>query len=389
MRVEQIRDFRALLCNCRRLGTAALLLCSPVLFVSWAPAAVLTWQGGIGGSWTAAGADNWGAGVGAYPGDASHSGDGFYLNDGAVVTLNGNLPNPVGNQWASQSYVRGATLNIQGDLTSLGSLYVGDARSSTISHSAGTMTQSWRFDLGRSGANVNSAYQTRYDMSGSAVLNITTLNYYLGYGVEGNGNRAYLTLADSASMTFSAFAGAGWNWGTLQASDNATVGASGTINMNTAGSILDVSGNATVGFNAFNTQGTIQLGSLGNAISVTNLLSLSLATDLSYQPADMSAGSSELFSYGSLAGTFAGVNVAARSTLYTGVFTEIGDLSAGEYYLDYGDGSSDFITLYYGEGVIPEPGTLALLALGSGLLVAARRIRLNEARRSFEQKPEF
>jgi hypothetical protein len=39
--------------------------------------------------------------------------------------------------------------------------------------------------------------------------------------------------------------------------------------------------------------------------------------------------------------------------------------------------------------IIPEPGALALLAFGGGLLAAARRMRLNRARRSFEQKPEF
>jgi hypothetical protein len=84
----------------------------------------------------------------------------------------------------------------------------------------------------------------------------------------------------------------------------------------------------------------------------------------------------DIFDYsGSLTSTFDTINIFnptfGNLTLGSDPLGDASNLNPGEYWIDYGGGSNDSITLLY---AIPEPSSTALLGLGA-LAFALRRSR--------------
>ena len=154
----------------------------------------------------------------------------------------------------------------------------------------------------------------------------------------------------------------------------------GTGNINLTGSSAQISGvaiantaaGAALTFNLTPDSGGI------NAIGATNV-NLTQTDTLNFNTDGyLGARTVQLFNYsGTLTSTFDTTNITRTGVgsllLGSNPLGNPASLGANEYYLDYGDGSNDSITLYYNAVAVPEPSTLALLIGGGAMLFGMRR----------------
>ncbi|MEX1089071.1 MAG: autotransporter-associated beta strand repeat-containing protein [Phycisphaeraceae bacterium] len=166
--------------------------------------------------------------------------------------------------------------------------------------------------------------------------------------------------------------------------DSATLGGNGTI-LRHIGSMdgLSTTQRATIspGDPAITGGvGTLTVGSAGNARNVLFEDFSRLTIDLSGATSDrlviigdltLSAGLDHDLLFVGTADGVTEYTLATYTGTLTGTFKTVTNLPTG-YTLDYGTGSNSAITLVK---VIPEPATLALLALGAGMMLGRNRRR--------------
>ncbi len=351
------------------------------------------WQGGSG-AWET---DNWNL-EGGYPGDASHPAEAAYFLGSGTQDI-----------------------SISSDLTTSGNIILNDNSGSTttVSQTAGNVT----FSSGDQGV-VLFQYQTSsaassvtWDLSGGE-LNITQRYFQFGRNHETDTRRGTATLNVSGNSTLYVYRDinlfAENSNLIIDASEGTTITAGSStgygINMDcprtsattySFNSLVQVSGynagtSLTAGtMDAF--QGQYAQGENGTASSIVKFIldengvnawnitgDLDLGDgetnakgDLIVDVSDLfGAYSVDLFNYGTLTnGLFGDVNIwqdGKELTLGSAV-TDAADLEMGYYYLDYGDTSSDSITLFYSS--IPEPASALLLLLGGAAFLRRRRRR--------------
>lgn len=363
-------------------------------------------------TWNGATADwktnNWGLGAGAYPGDGTNVT--AIINSGNV-TIGSALPGNVG-----EINVQNATLNIEANLSSSSGNSLLFQGNTTVNHtagafaytgfqtltlgyntavdnvqwsmSAGSFSSSQRgISFGREGDRIN-AGTIAMDISGSSSISVAR-------DIRFNAENATMNIDASVGVTVQV---TGNNFGIRMDSTNLS---QQTINYNAR---LEVSGyNASTSLNAGSVMNLYQgqfadgsnaggsssvvaftLDNNPNGVNAWTATTINLGNGTTNVKGDLEVDVSalagahaiKLFGYTTLTnGSFGNVDVftGSGSLAYNGSFTgtDPNTLGANEYYLAYGDGSNDQITLYY--NVIPEPSAAMVLLSGIGMLVMRRR----------------
>lgn len=323
-----------------------------VLAIGSAQAA--TWGGS--GDWTSAGVDNWGLGVGAYPGDGANGAEPAVLTSGGTATIGTgdsiNLTSGQNFQTAT------TTVNQSGGALTVGNnVRIGNAWN--LSGGSMTFSSGMQFFNQGSGAEVNvsggtfstSALQWRgagdITISGGSFTASGTID--LGFA-EASGTGTLSILGSSAT--------------TVQVN-----------NLNLTGGALSKTANFT-----FDNSGVDYWNVIGGGTSLSLDSSSFLTVDLDTYDA---VNGDELFVYNirttGISGTFDLPNITITGDDGYGAFTlgaGPGSLNPGEYFIDYlvDFGASDgAVVLYANNLIVPEPSTLALLGGGLAILIALRR----------------
>ena len=313
------------------------LLAAAVAFAGSASAATLTWTAGGAGNWDTDA--RWG-------GTEPVSGDFAIVNNGNTVTAN-----MAGEIAGRLDVTGGSTVQVN----------AGDLTLNAVSQSASL--------------NVNSG---TLNVAGGAVSVTGVVNNFLQGGGAINVSAgsvthtaANLRFGDGASTGSLSVSGTGsWSSGQLVIVGNGSVSLTGSsaqiINVN-------INNNQVAGTLTFN----LTPGSAGiNAVGATNM-NLTRPDTLNFFTDNLNSGDQmvDIFNYsGSLTSTFNTVNVISPTlgTLALGSDPSgnASNLNAGEYWIDYGTGTSSSITMLYN---IPEPSPYGLAALGALALLGLRR----------------
>lgn len=364
----------------------------------------VTWSGATA-DWKT---DNWGLADGGYVGDANNINSNATINSG-TVTISSAIPNSVG-----AISVKDATLNIGANISSTTGNALLFQGNTMVNHTAGAFAYTG-FQTLTLGYNTQ-ADNVQWDMSGGS---FSSSQRGLSFGRDGNYNNAGLIemsisgdasvsvardirfTAENATMSIDASAGAkvevtGNSYGIRMNSVNTNQQA---VNFNAR---LEVSGYhaATIlnGKNMDIFQGAFADGSNEgsgssvvaftlsgnpNGVNAWTATTLNLGDGTTNAKGDLEvdvtqlpgANAITLFNYTTLNnGSFGNVSINFGATplaLGSDPSGDANNLALNEYYVDYGSGSNDSITLLY--HAIPEPGTLALFGLGVLSLTMGRR----------------
>lgn len=366
-----------------------------------------TWNG-TDNDWDS---DNWGL-SGGYVGDANNINANAVINGGAVTVVTA-IPNSVGGV-----NVKDATLNISANMSSTTGDWIFQGNT-TIEQTAGAVnytgfqgttlgfnTQAdnvvWNLsggsftntqrglNFGRAGSHTNVG-SVALNMSGTSILSFTR-------DITFNNENATFNIDASSGATVAV---TGNNYGISMASTNTT---QQEINYNArlevtgynAATALDLTSTGTGSFmniyqgafangtNAGDSSSVVAFNLGANGVNDWTATTINLGNGTTNVKGDLEVDVSalagahaiKLFGYTTLTnGSFGNVDVftGSGSLAYQGTFTgtDPNTLGANEYFLDYGSGLNDQITLYY--NVIPEPSAAMVLLSGIGMLVMRRR----------------
>ena len=342
----------------KRTSTIAFAIIALLALIAVPPAsaAPATWAGGATGNWNSAGVNNWGLGVGVYPGDGSAF-DYAIMSSATVSVLTGDTIT-----FNSEStLVNGATLKIEG----------------------GTFFTNGRIQI--YGTNPE-FLQTGGKVTGDADLRLldgSTANFTGGqYGnrLEVTSDNTRIAFYGSSAVTFAEGAKLQTHtvdYTTMGADDSATLEFQGTVASYLERVTLYLkmddadAASQKIRF-VFSSAGITDLRQLsGNGLTLGS--TSALEADVS---SCLSDGTTEyvLINYQDNilgTGSFGSVTITdgAFGTLTPGT---PGSLNPGEYSLSYTGGDGTGISIFY--NTIPEPASMALIGLG-GMLLAARRRR--------------
>jgi hypothetical protein len=341
-------------------GGAALAWLMPIN-----PARAATWVGGTG-DWVSA-SDNWGLGVGVYPGDSSHTTETTAINSGTVnikagdnisftaspglltVGIGSVLNQTGGSLWSNSRMTVYGQYNL-GDGLLDGNSNFWISRGGVYSISGGQFGTRSTNTLINSLVDFSGYGSGTFEITGGKIdvhsIHMQDLIVNAGYPVKTavvqvTGNEAdlntlywYLKSATgttaTAGFTFSSAGISGWDVTSNNALDLGIGDNRGLLSVNVDAFTSD----GTTGFSLIDYRGAIQ----GD-------------------------------------GTFGGVSIL--DSHYAGGLTPgtLGDLQPGQYYLNMADsnvGDGSALVLYF-NNTVPEPGALGLVLLGGLTLVTRRR----------------
>lgn len=334
-----------------------------------------TWAGGTG-DWTSAGVNNWGLGVGRYPGEV-----GIYSNETAALTTAGQALIKTGDTIDHRKY---------------GYVY---STTTTIKQTGGIFLNDYRI-----------AVPTRYDLLGGTLTGNGEYRTYEGgvWNVDGGELGTRLSTHDGLPAGDSIFNFEGSGDGTLRVTKDGIVdlhtirmrNLTGTALVEAVGVVPTDSdlykrsvlywylnrsnaGLASVARYVFSSEG-ISPWKVNQLYLGTGASRASLDVDLSVFT---SAGSTnftlfDLGQWGQLAdsGSFGNVSVRSGESMFSlgGAPTNLG---SGQYYLDMAGGTyGKDIVLYFNN--IPEPSAAAALGLGALLVFLRARSHASAKRES-------
>lgn len=280
-------------------------------------------------------------------------------------------PEPVSGDLARVLSGETVTVDQAGEIA--GQLQVSNSGSTVIVTTGGALT----LNAVTQTASLNIGSNGILNVNGGSVTVLGVVNNFLNGGGQVNVSAGSLTHT-ATNLRF----GDGASTGTIDVSGSGTWSSGnlniiGTGNINLTGSSATISGvNINNNFGGNLTFNLTPDSGLINAIAASTL-NLTSADTLNVYTANLNYGDQafDIFDYSSLTSTFDTVNIFnptfGNLTLGSDPFGDASNLNAGEYWIDYGGGSNDSITLLY---AIPEPSSTALLGLG-GLAFALRRRR--------------
>lgn len=311
-----------------------------------------TWGGGTG-DWNSAGVDNWGLGIGAYPGDGTHEAEPVDLTTGGSVNIAAadtiNLTGSSTFQFATTSVHQSG-----GSFTYANNVRVGNAWN--LSGGSMTFTNGMKFYIHGSGAEVNVS-------GGSFLTNSLVWSGPADISVSGG------SFVDTGVLDL-----------TNQSGSLSIIGSSATEARANTIRLAGGTGPKTANFTFDNSGVTYWEANGGSATTLFLDSSSFLNVDLGSYDA---TGGSELFVYNirdtGVSGTFDTANTNVTGDSFGGAFSlgaSAGSLNPGEYFIDYKVDSGDTdgaVVLYANNAVIPEPSTFALM--GISLLVMTAFVR--------------
>jgi len=318
------------------------------------------WGGGTA-DWTSTGVDNWGLGVGVYPGDGANGTEAAVLTSGGTATIGTgdsiNLTDNQNFQSATTTVTQsGGTFAVSNSLPRVGNTWNLSGGTMTFSDGVQFFSSSGGGEINVSGGTFSTTAMQWRGLGNLTVSGGSFTTGVMDFGFDGNGSGSISVIGSTATK--------------LEANTLKLIGGASP---------------ATANF-TFDNSGVNYWDLIGGSATTLFIDSTSILTvDLGTYDA---VNGDNLFAYNSLApgvsGTFDTANISITGDTFGGAFTlgaSAGSLDPGEYYIDY---TADFdgggaVVLYANNAVIPEPSTFALLGIALLILGAFGRRKVKES----------